>query len=843
MDLELDQFKDVNLVIDKANDIFIPRQFVSQGDYKGRTLTVQITNNGSIGEVPGLTLNLNWHNEASGLTDLTAFNILDKTNSIFRIEYPDNMMTPGKVYASIQIIQDGKVTNLKQFELIVQKLAGQPVGIVQKAEFSALVAALADSNKFRTDIDKKADKTYINGYLSQVTALPETFANLAAIKAKYPSGKNGLMVAADNGHKYIWANNIWTDAGVYQSVGIAEGSITIDKLAGNAQQPIFTPSKDGLPNYDITTQMLDFNCITDQAFFQTGNKIIQLPRNLAIKSSLDRVTTNKLIFNIDSQEFYFVEWSIVPTSSEILLGTLKKGYEDNTKAHYWQGSFDITIDGRQWNQGDIPANTIFAPGNAKKPNFDTKTRQFDFGSTTTTTPTIQMGTKVIPILNGTIAYPTEGAMNANTLRVVYNVYNSTAQIVGWSEVLPPNTVVVCLVVYNYQGHPFISGGFPYTIDGNDPNLIRGNVDYVPAMDGIPTFDVKTKILDFNCYVDQGYFVYNGRSYTVPRGTKIPATQATSTKFTFRPSDMTFYAHSWADDIPAGEVLFLSIRVGNYNNQTVTTGTFSVDIIGQSFKSNSTDNPIDAKIKGINHRGFNTVAPEESKSAYLLSKRNGYHHWEGDINFTKDNVPMMIHDLAINRTARNLDGSQINGTLNITDLNYADLAKYDFGIIKGSKYKGEQLLTFEELVKLARYNDVFLHIEFKYAFTQEQVQTLHNIVVKYNMLDRIGWQAFGWDNLKPMMALEPNGQYELLGGDVTDDYFAKMAALKTDTNTIIASQNAALSVDYIQKIADKGYPIYLWTVDDGATVRKFRDVGMVEGIMTNGAINVADELAK
>lgn len=234
MNLKLDQFKDVNLVIDKANDIFIPRQFVSQGDYKGRTLTVQITNNGSIGEVPGLTLNLNWHNEASGLTDLTAFTILDKTNSIFRIEYPENMMTPGKAYASIQIIQDGKVTNLKQFELIVQKLAGQPVGIAEKAEFSALVAVLADSNKFRTDIDKKADKTYINDYLSQVTVMPETFANLAEIKAKYPSGKNGLMVAADNGHKYIWANGSWTDAGVYQSQGIADLSIKNRMISDDA---------------------------------------------------------------------------------------------------------------------------------------------------------------------------------------------------------------------------------------------------------------------------------------------------------------------------------------------------------------------------------------------------------------------------------------------------------------------------------------------------------------------------------------------------------------------------------------------------------------------------------
>lgn len=169
MNLELDQFRDVDLVIDRANDSFVQKQFVSQGDYKGRTLTVQVTNNGNVGEVPGLTLNLNWHNEASGLTDLTAFAIVSKTSSIFKIEYPEHMMTPGKVLASIQVIQNGKVINLKEFELTVQSLAGQPVGIVQKAEFSALVAVLADSNKFRTDINDLGDKKVDKNGASQVT--------------------------------------------------------------------------------------------------------------------------------------------------------------------------------------------------------------------------------------------------------------------------------------------------------------------------------------------------------------------------------------------------------------------------------------------------------------------------------------------------------------------------------------------------------------------------------------------------------------------------------------------------------------------------------------------------
>lgn len=60
----------------------------------------------------------------------------------------------------------------------------------------------------------------INAQLSQISSVPGTFANLSALKAAYPSGKAGLFVTADTGHKFIWANNSWVDAGVYQSVGI-----------------------------------------------------------------------------------------------------------------------------------------------------------------------------------------------------------------------------------------------------------------------------------------------------------------------------------------------------------------------------------------------------------------------------------------------------------------------------------------------------------------------------------------------------------------------------------------------------------------------------------------------
>lgn len=75
------------------------------------------------------------------------------------------------------------------------------------------------------------DNTAINYELAQIGATPETFTNLDALKSAYPNGKTGIFVTADTGHKYIWSNNSWLDAGVYQSVGIAENSINPSKLS------------------------------------------------------------------------------------------------------------------------------------------------------------------------------------------------------------------------------------------------------------------------------------------------------------------------------------------------------------------------------------------------------------------------------------------------------------------------------------------------------------------------------------------------------------------------------------------------------------------------------------
>lgn len=76
--------------------------------------------------------------------------------------------------------------------------------------------------KQRLDNQEKDIANSMNEKISQISSDPETFSNVTALKNAYPNGKAGLFVVADTGHKFIWNNNNWTDAGIYQGVGISD---------------------------------------------------------------------------------------------------------------------------------------------------------------------------------------------------------------------------------------------------------------------------------------------------------------------------------------------------------------------------------------------------------------------------------------------------------------------------------------------------------------------------------------------------------------------------------------------------------------------------------------------
>ena len=56
------------------------------------------------------------------------------------------------------------------------------------------------------------------------------YPNLAALQSAKPNGDSSIYVTTDNGHWYYYHNG-WKDGGIYQAVGIADGSITPEKTS------------------------------------------------------------------------------------------------------------------------------------------------------------------------------------------------------------------------------------------------------------------------------------------------------------------------------------------------------------------------------------------------------------------------------------------------------------------------------------------------------------------------------------------------------------------------------------------------------------------------------------
>ena len=105
---------------------------------------------------------------------------------------------------------------------------------------------------------------------------------------------------------------------------------------------------------------------------------------------------------------------------------------------------------------------------------------------------------------------------------------------------------------------------------------------------------------------------------------------------------------------------------------------------------------------ISHAGLYGQRPENSLSGYMEAIRRGFHIVDAELRFTKDKVPVIIHERDLEKVS---DG---NGPVSRRSME--DLEKLDFGSKFNEKYKGEKILTFKNLLKLCHENNVIIDLD-------------------------------------------------------------------------------------------------------------------------------------
>ena len=104
-----------------------------------------------------------------------------------------------------------------------------------------------------------------------------------------------------------------------------------------------------------------------------------------------------------------------------------------------------------------------------------------------------------------------------------------------------------------------------------------------------------------------------------------------------------------------------------------------------------------------HRGFNTVAPENSMPAFGAAIALGAQEIEFDLRATKDGVLVSIHDYLLDRVS--------DGVGNIEWYTFDELQKFDFGVKFGEKFKGLRIIKFEDILqKFAGRTIMNIHVK-------------------------------------------------------------------------------------------------------------------------------------
>ena len=213
--------------------------------------------------------------------------------------------------------------------------------------------------------------------------------------------------------------------------------------------------------------------------------------------------------------------------------------------------------------------------------------------------------------------------------------------------------------------------------------------------------------------------------------------------------------------------------------------------------------INSNVKSINHRGYKT-APENTLSAYRLSKAKGFDIVECDITLTSDGIAVLLHDDTIDRTS--------NGTGTITDMTLEEVRAYDFGSWRGVEYAGEQIPTFEEFIALCRNIGLHPYIEVKPSggFTQDDVDTLVDTVKKYGMHGKVTWISSGSAELQLIKTADPTARLGFVSGSSVEPWVINVIkSLKSDTNEVFIDAYYTITAESVTTCLSENIPLEVW----------------------------------
>lgn len=229
-----------------------------------------------------------------------------------------------------------------------------------------------------------------------------------------------------------------------------------------------------------------------------------------------------------------------------------------------------------------------------------------------------------------------------------------------------------------------------------------------------------------------------------------------------------------------------------------------------------------------HRGGAAYAPENTMAALEAAIEVKSDYAEIDVQETKDEVVVLLHDSSLKRT------TGLNQY--IWDINYKDLAQIDAGVRFDRKFKGERIPSLDEVIQYCK-GKINLNIEIK--------SNGHNKNIAANVLKVIE------DNNAKDYCVITSMDYSLLGDvkeiapDIRTGYILKMAFGNFENKInadFLSIKHTYASKKVISAAHNAGKEVHVWTVNSRSDIERMKLLD-VDNIITDRPVTVREVYAR
>ena len=222
-----------------------------------------------------------------------------------------------------------------------------------------------------------------------------------------------------------------------------------------------------------------------------------------------------------------------------------------------------------------------------------------------------------------------------------------------------------------------------------------------------------------------------------------------------------------------------------------------------------------------HRGWNTVAPENSMPAFAAAIALGAEEIEFDLRTTKDGVLVSLHDYLLDRVS--------DGMGNVEHFTYEELLKLDFGVKFGEKFQGLRIIKFEEILqKFAGRVIMNIHVKlWENPKFDWKIKEIADLVHQYDCEQHVYFMG-AKEGIRQMKAYNPRLKCCMGAGSGAWEIVENALEVGAEKVQFVKSK---FNAEMIEKAHANGIRCNIFWSDDADEAAKFLEMG-IDCILTN-----------